>query len=338
MGNIIGKGSFCEVIELIPFTEYKLVKFEERIVLKQPRGDLDPKQKLKAEECTRNEISLLSVIQHPHIIEFKRKCSEVGSELLGSKNILVLERLYGTLDEKIKYWKNQNTRTHNARNNFRLHPFDFTKRRRRISGQQRHWNERIEICSDIADAMNYLHSHSILLRDLKPENCGFDFEGNVKLFDFGLAVSLSDDTSVEKVDVDNYTFTVSGGTDRYMSPEALAGDSYGKSSEVYTFALVVWEIMSLEKPYSDCKSRSELIALLSNGGRPQLNRKWPKLLTSTISMSWLTNPKARPSFQQLQKQFVIMKIEKSIRKGCGTNSGADNHVGVENGCSPWLCR
>jgi serine/threonine protein kinase len=310
MGNIIGKGSFCEVIELIPAQSksFPTARGGEQIslslVLKQPRSDLDSNKKKDAEECTRNEINFLSTIQHPNIIKSKPPSCVLK---IDSKNMIVLERLHGTLEDKINYW-NVNS-THKSTTSF-----------------SNLWNERIQILSDIADAMSYLHSQSILLRDLKPENCGFDMDGNVKLFDFGLAVSLME--AKYKVGVDRYHFTMNGGTYRYMSPEALQEKPYGKASEVYTFALVVWRTMSLQKPFADCKSLGELKRFVSKGCRPELHRKWPKALGSTISISWSTNAEARPSFQQLQRQFDVLK-----------RGGTRATVRSRNRCLvSWLCR
>lgn len=50
--------------------------------------------------------------------------------------------------------------------------------------------ERIEVAQQLAQAMQYLHQHNIIYRDLKPDNIGFDEENNQKLFDFGSAKEL----------------------------------------------------------------------------------------------------------------------------------------------------
>ena len=77
----------------------------------------------------------------------------------------------------------------------------------------------MQVLSDIAGAMHYLHSRDIILRDVKAENCGFDAHGSVKLFDFGLAATLRDGN---RVGHDQYKFSVEGGTLRYMAPGECA--------------------------------------------------------------------------------------------------------------------
>jgi serine/threonine protein kinase len=70
--------------------------------------------------------------------------------------------------------------------------------------------DRIKIAMQIADAMHYLHSMGIVFRDLKPDNMGFDENGVLKLFDFGLAKELK---SNMKHDDGKYDLT--GNTGRY---------------------------------------------------------------------------------------------------------------------------
>jgi serine/threonine protein kinase len=63
--------------------------------------------------------------------------------------------------------------------------------------------------------MSSLFSHSIIYRDLKPNNIGFDVRGDAKLFDFGLAIEFDNDKTK------NGAFKLTGdtGTIRYMAPE-----------------------------------------------------------------------------------------------------------------------
>jgi serine/threonine protein kinase len=63
---------------------------------------------------------------------------------------------------------------------------------------------------------------SIIYRDLKPDNVGFDVRGDVKIFDFGLAKEL--DLS-KKLDDGTYNLTADTGSLRYMAPEGKAADA-----------------------------------------------------------------------------------------------------------------
>ncbi|KAK8654524.1 hypothetical protein V6N13_128487 [Hibiscus sabdariffa] len=85
--------------------------------------------------------------------------------------------------------------------------------------------------------MNYLHQHrphAIIHRDLTPRNVLQDEAGRLKVTDFGLSKLAQ-----EK---DSYGYKMTGGTDRYMAPEVYRRESYGKSVDVFSFALIVHEI------------------------------------------------------------------------------------------------
>ena len=85
---------------------------------------------------------------------------------------VVMEKLYGTLHSRIKEWqKLPNTR----------------------QTRQLELMERIGFALQLARGVQYLHHNGIVHRDLKPQNIGFDQEGTLKLFDFGLATKVPED-------------------------------------------------------------------------------------------------------------------------------------------------
>ncbi len=200
-----------------------------------------------------------------------------------------MEKLHDTLQGKIKSWTIQ------KRYAMKLH--------QRLRGSRiilsNLWIDRLIVIHDIACAMKYLHSKNIILRDLKPENCGFDADGNIKLFDFGLAKKL-DSSNVEKVGMDQYLLEERIGTPRYMSPEVANGRPYGKPCDVYSFALVAWEVIALEKPYATLTWDEVHSRVYHQEFRPKVNRKWPALLQCLFHKGWYNNPRYRPQFSEIQ--------------------------------------
>jgi serine/threonine protein kinase len=205
------------------------------------------------------------------------------------KNSIAMEKLNVTLSGTIKLWKDRGT---SGIKRFR--------HRQKCFGNNHLWQTQIRVLSEIADAMEYLHSKKIILRDLKTENCGFDSAGKIKLFDFGLATGLRDE---KKVGPDRYLFSVEGGTLRYMSPEAALGNPYGKASDVYSFALLAWETTSLSIPFESMRTDEFMTRVLERHHRPKMPTKWPKDLKALLTKSWTANASARPSFLQIQRQL-----------------------------------
>lgn len=78
----------------------------------------------------------------------------------------------------------------------------------------------------------------------------------MKIFDFGLARVMPEDDGCPYTD----KFEMSGaGSPRYMAPECLSGDSYNMKADVYSFAIVLWEMLSASRPYAFVKSLEQLI-------------------------------------------------------------------------------
>ena len=91
----------------------------------------------------------------------------------------------------------------------------------------------------IVEGMQYLHSHDIVLRDLKPGNVGFDDSTNVRLFDFGMARRVSECQANEIC-----------GSPRYMAPEIMQGEGYTLKVDVYSFGIMLYELCTLEVPFA----------------------------------------------------------------------------------------
>lgn len=85
----------------------------------------------------------------------------------------------------------------------------------------------------------YLHSHNVVYRDLKPENLLIDTEGYLKLTDFGFA----------KI-VDGRTYTLCG-TPEYIAPEILTSKGHGKGADWWTLGVLMYEMLTGIDPFND---------------------------------------------------------------------------------------
>lgn len=111
----------------------------------------------------------------------------------------------------------------------------------------------LEIAFQISDGISEAHSKGIIHRDIKPENVLVTDRGTVKLLDFGIAKHLNptcrqsdDSTAVESI---TKTGTLVG-TPGYMSPEQLRGDGVDERTDVFSFGVLLYKMISGELPFS----------------------------------------------------------------------------------------
>lgn len=207
-----------------------------------------------------NEILLLQKLRHPNIIML------LGVSIDNQNNLYIITELYP------KYSLQDFIEKNKGKMDLRL---------------------KIEILFDIAKGLNYLHQLDppILHRDLKPHNIFINSNFKAKIGDFGLAKEFSLNTdSIKNTD------TVS--TLEYMSPETLNESIYYKESDIYSFGILIYEVLK-EEYFINKKGFQIINAILIKKYRPSLDFLENEDLKVLIKCCWDDNWKLRPSFNKV---------------------------------------
>ena len=97
--------------------------------------------------------------------------------------------------------------------------------------------------------------------------------------------------------------TAETGTYRYMPPEVIRHEKYSFQADVYSFALVLWQLVTHEEPFQG-RSQVEAAGLVAlEHARPPLPAGIPNELKGLIEESWSDRPDDRPSFQEISTRL-----------------------------------
>lgn len=169
--------------------------------------------------------------------------------------------------------------------------------------------KRVILAMDAAFGMEYLHGKNIVHFDLKCENL------LVNMRDPQRPICKIGDLGLSKVK--QHTLVSGGvrGTLPWMAPELLSGksDMVSEKIDVYSFGIVMWELLTGEDPYSDMRAAEIIGGIVNNSLRPQIPSWCDPEWKSLMEGSWAGEPTERPSFteisQRLRKMAAAMNVK-----------------------------
>ncbi|MCO5573313.1 hypothetical protein L7F22_027082 [Adiantum nelumboides] len=158
-------------------------------------------------------------------------------------------------------------------------------------------SEVLRMALNIAAGMEHLHMKGIMHRDLKSENLVLGEDGCIKILDFG--VSCFQSCCDYKAD--------DSGTYRWMAPEMLCRKPYTKMVDVYSFGIVVWELLTACVPYEEMGAVQAAFCVLHKNLRPPIPSDCPPALEDLMCRCWSTDPSKRPEFWEIMRQLALIE-------------------------------
>uniref|UniRef100_A0A6N2LTC1 Protein kinase domain-containing protein n=1 Tax=Salix viminalis TaxID=40686 RepID=A0A6N2LTC1_SALVM len=163
----------------------------------------------------------------------------------------------------------------------------------------------LRVAIDVSKGMHCLHQNNIVHRDLKSANLLMDENGVAKVADFGVA-RVQDQSGV---------MTAETGTYRWMAPEVIEHKPYNHKADVFSFGIVLWELLTGKLPYEHLFSLQAAVGVIQQGLRPPIPSHSHPKLAELLDRCWQQDPSLRPEFseilellQQLDRMFTCLKV------------------------------
>lgn len=176
------------------------------------------------------------------------------------------------------------------------------------------WPQKLQICIDVAKAMHYLHQFNpqVIHRDLKslnlllvnPVKTSADIPCT-KVSDFGLAR-----VKWQAPDSSWGQMTRAAGTCHWMAPEVFVSNSYDEKVDLYSYAMILFEVLCQEIPFED-QNPAEIGHLAVKGCRPDLAsvpEECPEILVKLMQTCWAGTPAKRPPFSEILPMLEQVEV------------------------------
>jgi eukaryotic-like serine/threonine-protein kinase len=168
----------------------------------------------------------------------------------------------------------------------------------------------LSIASQVADAIDYAHSRGVIHRDVKPGNVLFESDpnGRVALSDFGIAVILG---AVER------DITAAGGefagSPGYLAPELIEGRAVTRQADLYSFGIVLYEMISKVVPFDDYRDVLAIIRAKVDHDAPDVRTFRPDV-PAEIAVRLAQVLARDPSLRPPSAHGVLSGLEEWIRR------------------------
>ncbi|CAL8989466.1 unnamed protein product [Prunus brigantina] len=167
---------------------------------------------------------------------------------------------------------------------------------------------------DVARGMAYVHALGLIHRDLKSDNLLIFSDKSIKIADFGVA----------RIEVQTEGMTPETGTYRWMAPEMIQHRPYTQKVDVYSFGIVLWELITGMLPFQNMTAVQAAFAVVNKGVRPIVPSDCLPLLGEIMTRCWDANPDVRPPFTEVVRMLehaetdIMTNVRKARFRCCMT--------------------
>jgi len=158
------------------------------------------------------------------------------------------------------------------------------------------WNTKLKILKNIIKGLDHIHHQKIIHRDFHSGNILYENEDDMVISDLGISKSAMESTD------DNEIY----GIISYMAPEIWQRRKYTIASDIYSFGMIMWELMTGRMPFWDQNNDMELIIRICENFRPPIIENSPKGYNELMQECWNSDLHKRPTSSYINEKLLNM--------------------------------
>jgi serine/threonine protein kinase len=163
------------------------------------------------------------------------------------------------------------------------------------------WKSKIDNLDDIISGLKHIHEKELIHRDLHIGNI-LKLKSNAAITDMGLCKPANCNTQKNSI----------YGILPYIAPEILQGQNYTKAADIYSFGIIMYEVISGLPPYYDLSHDENLAIKICQGLRPRFEIKVPQLVVQLIKRCLDADQLNRPTAEEIIKILYEWQYESNL--------------------------